>query len=291
MTERAAPTTRLAAYLRRLGLDEAPPPTLASLVDLHRRHLARVPYENLGIMLDRPPSVDPVECLDRVGRVGRAGYCFHQNGALEIALRELGFAVERRHGHVWTDESQRAAGSLNHLVLVVSGLATPDNPGGRWWVDVGLGDAFRDPLPLVEGAHRQGSFTYRLDRVRVDGWAFRHDPTGTFTGVEVSSAPTDQSAVLAAHRELSTPPEGHFTRLLVVQRRHATGVDTVRGCLLLRLDADGCTETELASYDAWRGALTDVLGLSLEDLSDGALRALWGRTRRAHEAWDAAGRP
>ena len=61
-------------------------------------------------------------------------------------LRDLGFDLgagtgtsDRRGG--------RADAELNHLVLVADGLPTDDNPGGRWWVDVGLGDAFRDPLP------------------------------------------------------------------------------------------------------------------------------------------------
>lgn len=144
------------SYLRQLGIDRAPPPNLESLVLIHRRHLARVPYENLGIMLGAPPSVDPPACVERIGSVGRAGYCFHQNGALEAVLRDLGFEVERRHGHVWTDEADRYDGSLNHLVLVVSGLATDANPDGRWWVDAGLGDGFLDPLLVVVGEHPQG---------------------------------------------------------------------------------------------------------------------------------------
>ncbi len=97
-----------AAYLERLGLPADLPPTLESLVAVHRAHAQAVPYENLGIMLGRPPSVVPADSLDRVAATGRAGYCFHQNGALETVLREVGFAVERRHGHVWTLPEHRA---------------------------------------------------------------------------------------------------------------------------------------------------------------------------------------
>ena len=85
------------AYLRRLGLGVTPPPTADTLFLLHRRHLERVPYENLEIMLGRPPSVDAAASLERVGELGRAGYCFHQNGAMELVLRELGYDVTRRH--------------------------------------------------------------------------------------------------------------------------------------------------------------------------------------------------
>lgn len=278
------------AYLRRLGIDEALPPTLDSLRLIHRRHMQHVPYENLGIMLGPAPSVDPAASLERVGLVGRAGYCLHQNAALELVLRNLGFDVERRHGHVWTDPDRRWAPDLNHLVLVVSGLPSADNPSGRWWPDVGLGEGFLDPLPLIVGEYVEGPFTYRIDEIRDDGWSYTNDPTGSFTGLEVTGRPTDPMAVLEAHTALSTPPDGHFARILVVQRRDETGLDTLRGCVLVRVDADGRHETDLTTYDDWRAALVG-LGVSLDGVDDDDLTALWERCWASHLAWATAGRP
>lgn len=282
-------TTR--SYLDRLGIDAPLPPTLDTLFLLQDRHLDRVPYENLGIMLGLPPSVDPETCLDRVGRVGRAGYCFHQNAALELVLADLGFAVERRHGHVWHDPAQRADDSLNHLVLLVSDLPTPANPGGRWWVDAGLGDGFRLPLPLVDGEHRQDGFGYVLHDVRPDGWSFRHDPTGSFAGLEVRSASVGPAEVLAAHAELSAPETGRFARLVVALRRDASGSVSLRGCVLRRVTPDATSEVVLTSYDAWRAALAEELRVPLDDLPQDQLRHLHARTWVAHQEWEAAGRP
>lgn len=273
------------SYLARLGVARPTAPTLDALVEIHHQHLERVPYENLSIMLGRPPSVDGDDCLRRVGEVGRAGYCFHQNGAVEIVLRDLGYDVSRRHGQVWTKPEELETPNLNHLVLVVSGLPTDANPGGDWWFDVGLGDGFHDPLPLVEGDYRQGGATYRLEDVGPDGWAFHHDPAGTFTGVAVTAAPIGPAEVGAAHTVLSTPP-GAFTRVVVVQRVGATGVDTVRGCLRSRAG----TETVLSDFVTWRAALVD-LGLSLDGIDDTDLEALFDRMWAGHLAWDAAGRP
>lgn len=278
------------AYLRQLGVDHALAPTLGSLRLLQRRHLERVPYENLGIMLGQTPSVDPESSLARVGELGRAGYCFHQNAVLELVLRDLGFQVERRHGHVWTREEHRDDPSLNHLVLVVSGLPTTDNPDGHWWPDVGLGEGFWEPLPLVAGEYADGPFLFEVTEVRPDGWSFLNDPTGSFAGLEVTTRPTDPMAVLDAHATLSTPPDGMFTRLLVVQRRDEAGVQTVRGLVSSRIDAAGRHERDLTSYEEWRAALV-AIGLSLDGFADADLRALFERCSTAHENWDLAGRP
>jgi N-hydroxyarylamine O-acetyltransferase len=279
------PTRR---YLRRLEIDAGAPPTLDTLFLVHDRHLAHVPYENLGIMLGLPPSVDPETCLDRIGRVGRAGYCLHQNAALELVLSDLGFAVRRRHAHVWQDEAHRS-GPLNHLALEVTGLPTAENPAGRWWADVGLGEGFRLPLPLVDGEHVQDGFRYRLSDVGPDGWSFRHDPAGSFAGIEVTGGDTGPGAMVASHAELSAPGEGRFARLVVVQRRDASGIWEVRGCLLRRVTPTGATETVLASYDDWRAALTGELRVPLDDLPEDPLRELYARSWTAHLEW-AAGR-
>ncbi len=281
-----------AAYLRRVGIaGDDLPPTYDTLVTLHRAHLDGVPYENLGIMLGRPPSADPGDSLARVGAVGRAGYCFHQNGALGSVLGELGFELSRRHGHVWTTEDDRYDNSLNHLVLVADRLPTADNPGGRWWVDVGLGDAFREPVPILVGRHDQDGFRYEITEVREDGWSFLHDRAGTFTGIEISARSTEQSVVEEAHARLSAPGDGRFAKILVVQRRDADGIDTVRGCLWHRILPDRATQTELTSYDAWREALVDGTRLSLEGIDDVELRALYADQWAKHLAWTAAGRP
>jgi len=276
-------------YLRRLGYDAPPPTTLDTLVDLHRRHLARIPYDNLAIQLGAPESVDPIACVERVGRVGRLGYCFHQNAAAEVLLRELGFAVERRHGHVWTDVlAEPADQHLNHLVLLVR-CVDDDRP---WWFDAGLGDGFAEPLPLVGGAVvDDAGFRYRLDDVSEDSWSFVHDRSGSFTGVRVTRRDSSPEAVTRRHVVHSTSPTSGFVRLLAVLRRDAGGVDILRGCMLLRVRPDGTDEREVTAYDDWRAALTDGVGLPLDDVDPDALVALFERTRRGHEAWTAAGRP
>ncbi len=275
-----------AAYVARLGYTD-PPPTLDTMAALHRAHLEQLPYNNLDIVLGSPQPVDEESCLRQVVETGRSGYCFHQNGALAAGLRHLGYTVEQQHGHVWTNTEMRDNTELNHLVLVVSGLPTDANPGGRWWPDVGLGAGFVEPVPLVVGVVGDGLLDVEITSLDDLGWTFRNDHRGTFTGMEARSLPMD---VAGAHVVLSTPPDGRFARMLVVQRRTAGAADTVRACVHTRLDGAGAMTRDLTTYDDWRGALVS-LGLSLTGISDERLRALWESSWQSHLAWDAAGRP
>jgi arylamine N-acetyltransferase len=268
-------------YLARLGLAERPDPTLTTLVDLHRRHLDAVPYDNLAIMLGAPTSADPVETLARIAAGGNAGYCFHHNGAVGLVLRELGFTVERRPASMLREVG--SSGTLDHLVLEVGGLPTPENPGGRWWPDLGYGDAFRDPLPLVEGVHRQGPFAYRIARLSERGWTFHHDPAGSFIGSLVGPAGVSQADVEANHRRLATPPDGAFTRLFVAQRRDAHGADTLRGIRHVRAGR-GTRTRDLRAYADWRAVLAG-LGVSLTGVDEDALLDLHRRMVAASDDW------
>jgi arylamine N-acetyltransferase len=264
-------------YLSRLGLPGNLPPTAEALVALQRRHLDTVPYENLAIVLGRPDSTDPGETLERIAAGGNAGYCFHHNGAFEIVLRALGFAVERRFGHV----EGRPVPPLNHLALLV----TVD--GRRWWPDLGLGDALRDPVEVVAGEIRQGPFRYEITDVSAGEWTFRHDPVvRSFPALEIRANRPADAEVAEAHRVLSTPPDGRFTRMLVAARRDDTGVSVLRGIRYQRT-GDGAFARDLASYEDWRAALKR-LGVSLTGVAGDELRSLHARMLAAHEEWTAA---
>ena len=279
-------------YLRRLGTGDPGPPSVAGLHALHAAHLERVPYECVQVQLGRPTTLDPAESVARIV-AGAGGYCFHLNGAFAALLDALGYDVVRHVAGVQGGGEARPVGATgNHLALTVSGLPADDCPEGRWWVDVGLGDGFRAPLPLVPGVYRQGVFTYRLGPSSVvpGGWRLDHDPRASFTGCDVAPEPAAADAFDAQHAHLSTSPDSGFVRVFAVLRRDATGVDALRGCVLTRIDADGVRPRDLDTPAEWFGALDEVFGLALPDVDADARAALWTRVRAGHEAWVAAGR-
>jgi arylamine N-acetyltransferase len=279
------------AYLQRLGLD-AEPPSAEALFALQRAHAERVPYETLWIQLGEPRTVDPVESMRRIATTSAGGYCFHLNGAFSELLARLGYDVARHVGAVHGPAGPMENEVANHLVLTVRGLPTDDNPSGDWYVDVGLGDALHEPLPLRAGEHVQQPFhlTLEQDDGAPGDWHLLHDERGSFSGMVWWSAPTGLDRFAEQHRDLSTSPDSGFVKVLTVQRRDATGVDILRGLAFQRV-GEGAHARDLQSRDELVAVLRDPFGLDLGRVDPAAIDQLWADLQRKHERWVAAGRP
>jgi N-hydroxyarylamine O-acetyltransferase len=282
----------LDAYLARLGL-EREPPSVEALFRLHEAHAEQIAYETLWIQLGERRGIDQGASLALLSEGRRGGYCYHLNGAMGLALEALGYDVTRHvagvYGHTHDD---RELAMTNHLVLTVAGLPTDGNPEGRWYFDVGLGDALHSPLPLRAGTFVQPPFTVSLEP-GTDGlgeWHLSHDPDGSFAGSNWREGAVGMETFADRHEWLSTSPESGFVKFLVVQRRDADGVDIIKGCTLRRLGA-GAFDTTITTEAELREVLTDRFRLDLSDVDPDAMAALWSRMWRAHEQWEAAGRP
>ncbi|HEY8526500.1 MAG TPA: arylamine N-acetyltransferase [Acidimicrobiales bacterium] len=296
------------AYLARLGLDPEPP-SVDALVRLFRAHVERVAYETVWIHAGERWGIDPTEAAVRIATRRRGGYCYHLNGAFSELLRTLGYVVDRHLGGVHGPAGPAEEALANHLVLTVRGLPSDDNPDGTWYVDVGLGDALYELLPLRAGTWRQGPFRLALapDASGVGDWHLAHDPAGSFPGMAWRAAPVEMDAFAERHAWLSTSPESKFVRVLTAQRRDADGVDILRGLVLRRIGSGASdsagpeasaapasagarpAEAVLASPTELADALGDVFGIG--PLAPELLATLWGRVHAAHRAWEEAGRP
>lgn len=280
----------LDAYLGRLSV-EPEAPSAEALFRLHRAHVERVPYETLWIQLGERWGIGASASFERIARQRRGGYCYHLNGAFSELLGALGYHVTRHVGGVHGPDGPEQDAMTNHLVLTVRDLPTGEHPDGVWYVDVGLGDALHEPLPLVAGTYDQGPFQLRLEQVS-DGagdWRLVHDPKGAFPGMAWRAGPARIEEFEHRHRHLSTSPDSGFVKVLTVLRRDATGVDLLRGLILRRIGA-GAREVRLGSRPELDAALRDVFDLDLDPIGDEALGTLWTRVRAAQEAWEAKDR-
>ncbi|HEX6872046.1 MAG TPA: arylamine N-acetyltransferase [Micromonosporaceae bacterium] len=286
---RRADGVDVTGYLDRLGLVGIDEPSAAALTEIHRAHVERIAYNTVDIHLGRATTVDPVESAQRLVTHGRGGYCFHLNGALAALLDRLGFHVRMHRGGVWRQPDQPPLEPFaNHLALTVHDLPAPENPTGVWFVDVGLGDALHEPVPLRSGTIRQHPFAYRLEASPLvpGGWRFRHDPAGSFPGMDFATEPASPAAFAGSHQHLSTSAESGFVQRFSAVRRDRAGVDKLVGCTLHHVDASGRTETVLLNPSDWYGALLDLFRIGMADVDAEARAALWRRTLTAHEAWE-----
>jgi N-hydroxyarylamine O-acetyltransferase len=270
------------AYLRRLQVPvEAP--SVEALARLHRAQVERVPYETTWLHMGEPWTVDAMASVQRIAHGGRGGYCYHVNGAFSLVLDALGYHVTRHVGGVHDAGEPIAPALGNHLVLLAHDLPTDANPDGHWLVDAGLGDGLHEPLPLVAGEYRQGPFTYRLTAEADGGWHLDHDELGSFGGVAITPEHVGMTRFEERHHFLSTSPDSSFARTATVQRRHAGGVDLLRGLVLTNIGTDGVTKTVVDGRDDWF-ALLGVLGLHLR-VPNAARERLWSKVTSAHATW------
>ena len=147
------------AYLDRIGLGAAPPTDADGLRTLQVAHLMHVPFENLDIRAGRKLSLHLADLQAKVVDARRGGFCYELSGLFAALLEELGFRVTRLAAETWSAGEERWGPPLDHLVLRV-------DLGEPWLVDVGFGDAFRDPMPLTLGASAPDELgrTFELSR-------------------------------------------------------------------------------------------------------------------------------
>jgi N-hydroxyarylamine O-acetyltransferase len=252
----------LDAYLRRIGHADPVAPSEATLVALHRAHLAAIPFENLDIMLGRPVRVDLESIQAKLVDRERGGYCFEHGQLFGAALERIGFSVERLLARV-----SRPDGSVpprTHLTLRVR---TPDRLG-LWLADVGFGSSPSTPLSL----RRLRSGGPQV----LDGWVYEVVPDeddGTWLLRELQDQEwvtlyrfDDQRVypvdVVLSNHYTSTHPDSWFTRAPIVVRRAPGAITSLLGRTLTVTRPGHAKERRTLSDDEWRRSLRDVFGLT-----------------------------
>ncbi|OAA63092.1 N-acetyltransferase [Cordyceps fumosorosea ARSEF 2679] len=135
---------------------------LRRLQQLVLRHVARVPFENVGIHYNPTHRLSLAldDLFDKIVARSKGGYCVELNALFAAVLRGLGYQVLTVGGRVRAGQPTYTGWS--HMCLIV----TVD--GARYVVDVGYGaDAAMQPIPLISGteftvlAPRRGLLEHR----------------------------------------------------------------------------------------------------------------------------------
>ncbi|WP_394539541.1 arylamine N-acetyltransferase [Lysobacter enzymogenes] len=158
----------LPRYLQRLGFDAPPPPTLATLAELQRRHSAQFAFETIANLIRAPIALDLDALQRKLLHDGRGGYCYELNGLFQALLRELGFQLRAVAGRVVMGGPEDALNARTHLVALVR------VDGAEYLADVGFGGMVPTAPLRLESREPQATphEPYRLE-LREDGYLLR----------------------------------------------------------------------------------------------------------------------
>lgn len=246
-------------YLQRIGYEGPIAPVPAVLRALHRAHLLAVPFENLDIHLGRPIVLSVDRFFEKVVRDRRGGFCYELNGLFAALLRELGYSVAFLSARVVGPDGSISP-PFDHLTLSVE---CPGNPQ-RWLCDVGFGEGFLQPLPLLAGTERaEENGRYRLDAdgeeyVLCRGQGSAEPLTAAY---RFTTDPHELAAFTDMCEYQQTSPESHFTQQRVCSLATPDGRVTLTGTRLIVTRRGERSEVPIEDGAAYRAALAEWFGI------------------------------
>jgi N-hydroxyarylamine O-acetyltransferase len=265
-TDRMADVLSIADYFERIGYTGTREPSLANLRALHRAHLLNVPFENLDVVITKAPIRLEADALaEKIVRRRRGGFCFELNGLFSMLLTELGYRTTLYPAQVHRDDGTigRRGG---HVVCFVS---FPD--GTRWLADVGTGDMFFEPIPLVLGEVTTESLAdFRIVDCEDGRLAAQRRDALTpawHTRYKIDLQPRALGDFADVCEWTRTSSESFFTQRRLCTQPFENGRITISDSKLIRtLARDGTLqklETVLPSEAAFQQAIWEHFGLKL----------------------------
>ncbi|WP_248914051.1 arylamine N-acetyltransferase family protein [Pseudomonas moorei] len=206
--------TDLALYLRRLGFDMPPAPTLETLRRLQLRHTGVFPFENLTTLSGEPVLIDLPSIEKKVLHEGRGGYCYELNNLYLALLQALGFDARGISGRVVMGQPEGVWTARTHRLSLV----TLD--GVRYISDVGFGGMVPTAPLLLDTADEQITphESYRIEQ-HADGYTLHARVAGEWRAMYIFDLQRQEDIDYAVGNwYVSTHPESPFARQLMVAR-------------------------------------------------------------------------
>lgn len=265
------PTTlspaQLTAYLARIGVDAPDKPDLATLAKLHRSHLMAFTWEAVDAFMGWQPAIEISDIFAKMVEGRRGGWCYEMNGLFGAALTALGYRVTRLCGCVDRPKLGDIAVG-NHLTLQVD----MDQP---YLAEVGVADAFVEPVPLMAGSFRQRGFDFSISAAD-DGWLrFHNHPAGVARTVDFRLDEQDEAKIAAMQQWLMRDAGSPFTGALAIFRHDSDGYSSLQDRALRRVSAAGMRERLVTSSDEFADVLTQIFAIDLPNPAD-----IWDKLSR-----------
>jgi N-hydroxyarylamine O-acetyltransferase len=259
------------AWLRRIGYEGSRAPTLETLRAVVAAHSAKISYESIDVLLDRPPKLDLSSLQQKMIAGGRGGYCFEQNMLFRAGLRSLGFTITSLQARVVRGLAIDAPRPALHMVLRV------DLPEGAFLADVGFGNlAPTAPLALSpnieqETPHETMRFIQMGDELMLqsklgDRWEHIY---------RVVSLPRVDAVYEIANWFTASHPDSPYRSNLIAARPgpNKTRITMFNARLNLRSGTGEVERRILSEAAEYRTVLADMFGLRLSEADLGAALA------------------
>ena len=251
----------LAAWLQRIGYEGPRAPTLETLRGIVFAQATTIPFENLDVLLGRPPKLDPASLQQKIIVDRRGGYCFEHNSLLRAGLLALGFHVTGLIARVVRGMDPGANAPAGHMALRV------DLPEGEFLADTGFGN-LTPTAPLAMLPDIEQATPHETMRLR---------PMGEELLLEAkTSHEWEHLYRLSPHTRLdmdyevanwftATHPKSPFVDNLIAARAAPDGSrhSFFNGRLSVRRPPNGIERRLLESDAEYAAALSGTFGLSL----------------------------
>jgi len=199
-------------YFERIGWRGSLSPTLDTLTSLMRAHTARIPFENLDVLLGRAVRIDIDSVSAKLVECRRGGYCFEHSTLFRAALEHVGFQpVAHAARVVMLTPRQSAPRTHMFLTVVLDGTTYVLDPGFG-------GHGPLVPLPLVENLDtREGPDIHRFTR-RDGEWLLETNIAGVMSPLWISTLePESPIDFVMGNHFTSTWPESRFVQSLMLR--------------------------------------------------------------------------
>jgi N-hydroxyarylamine O-acetyltransferase len=250
------------SYFGRIGWSGPQSPTLDTLTALMRAHMARIPFENLDVLLGRGIRLDLDSVYAKLVESNRGGYCFEHSTLFHAALEHLGFQPKSHSARVvMMTPRQSAPRTHMFLTVVIDGTALVLDPGFG-------GHGPLVPLPLVENLEvREGPDVHRFTR-RDGEWLLETNIGGVMSPLWMSTLePESPIDFVLGNHFTSTWPQSPFVPRLMLRALTPEG----RRVSVMNRDVtvaqNGTFEkSQLADRAALRALLSREFGIDLPDV-------------------------
>ena len=245
-------------YLTRINYNGSRTPNLAVLRKLHRQHLLSIPFENLSIMSHQHIRLDFETLSEKILDQGRGGFCFELNGLFFKLLEEFGFTARMVSARVLNPDGEFGP-EHDHLAIIVS-------LDEDWLVDVGFGNNFLEPVPILsdqEYVDDEGYF--KVERHGPDKLALMHSADGVSYTCEyiftIRRSNIEDFVEMCEYHQ--TSPNAPNTQKLFCTMAVPGGRKTLSGNSFSVRDGEGSSKVLLADNDEIKRVLDEHFGISL----------------------------